>query len=95
MSVKKGTTMRVNKTAIGYLLPMTNNLTKDMKRMSGVCKLGKGNYAIPRASDVALPLTHNNLKNRTPYKLGDGDYSHAPQRPGSDHSSIKSRGHQC
>lgn len=87
--------MRVNKTAIGYLLPMTNNLTKDMKRMTGVGKLGKGNYAIKREPDVAPPLTHNYLKDKRTYRTGMGDTFHQPQRPGADHSHIKSKGHQC
>lgn len=95
MSVKKGTTMRVNKLAVGYLLPTSNNLTKDMKRMSGACKLGKGNYANPRTPDVTPPMTYNNLNNKTPYKLGDGDCFHQPMRPGADHSHIKSRGYNC
>lgn len=87
--------MRENKLAPGYLLPATDKLTKDMKRMSGVCRLGAGNYAIKRDPDAAPPRVHTNLGTKDVYKAGDGDYFHAPQRPGSDHSHIKSRGHQC
>lgn len=87
--------MKVNQFAPDFLLPMTNNLTKDMLRMSGAGKLGKGNYAKSRTPDVAPPLTHNYLKDERTYRTGMGDTFHQPQRPGADHSHIKSKGFPC
>jgi hypothetical protein len=54
-----------------------------------------GSYALPRPFGAATPLVTNQLKNPEHYKLGDGYEFHQPQRPGSDHAHIKSKGFPC
>jgi hypothetical protein len=69
--------------------------TGDQRKFLNAGRLGKGNYAAPRHPLAAAPLITNQLKNPATYSTGDGDSFHQPQRPGSDHSHIKSKGHQC
>jgi hypothetical protein len=40
----------------------------------------------------APPPTHSTLWDKGTYRTGMGDTFHQPQRPGSDHSYIKSKG---
>lgn len=51
-------------------------------------------YASWRAANAVPAATHVSMGGK-PYKTGDGDAFHAPQRPNSDHSRIKSRGFPC
>ena len=71
----------------------TDKATGDAKRIYG--GRGIGSYALPKHPNAAAPLTTNRLLDAAHYKTGDGDSFHQPQRPGSDHSHIKSKGHQC
>ena len=45
-----------------------------------------------KAPTAATPRVHNKVKDPSPYRTGMGDTFHAPQRPHSDHSHIKSKG---
>jgi hypothetical protein len=87
--------MRVNTTlpAHAHRAIPTDKATGDSKRIYG--GRGAGNYAMPKAPNAATPLTTNRLLDKATYSTGDGDHYHAPQRPGSDHSHIKSWGHPC
>lgn len=51
-------------------------------------------FASTRDENAALP-NRNNFHDRLNYKTGDGDYFHSPQREGSDHSHVQSRGIKC
>jgi hypothetical protein len=58
-------------------------------------KPAEGGYALPKHPLAAAALTTNRLLDKATYRTGDGDSFHQPQRPGSDHSHLKSWGHPC
>lgn len=89
--------MRVNPTmpTHAHRASDLNKPTGDARKFAGAGKLGSGNYATKRPENAAGPLVVNQFKNKDNYATGDGDNFHQPQRPGSDHSYIKSKGHQC
>ena len=85
--------MRVNKPTPAHMhvAQRTDKATGDSKRLYG----GKanGSYASPRPPGCTPPPTHSTLQDRDNYVPGMGDTFCQPQRPGSDHSNILSRGY--
>jgi hypothetical protein len=70
--------------------------TGDARRMFGVDQAMRNrSFAAPKAPNAAGPLITNRLLDKAVYRTGDGDPFHSVQRPGSDHSHLKSKGHPC
>ena len=86
--------MKVNPKLVTHQHPYlnTDKPTGNARRLS---KKTGDTYAAPRTPDIAPPKTHTTLQDKGTYRLGMGDYFHAPMRPGADHSHIKSIGNKC
>lgn len=84
--------IRVNPTqTLGPMAYVSDRANKDIRRSVGM----RGYEPSYKPPTVATPATINSFANKESYKTGDGDNYHQPQREGSDHSYIKSKGHKC
>ena len=81
--------LRVNKEQpLGPMSYTSWKANKDIQRSTGY----RGYEPTYKPPGVAPPPTHTTLRDPAIYRTGMGDSFAQPQRPGSDHSHIKSRG---